>query len=150
MEGFIELKREREAAIVQQALIHSMNQLSCILLPTVIVLPDGMMANKSEVELHIRVCSLLRVKTLKVFWCSHIQCIFIHLLCQSELCTKAGLALKWSVFNFLLCSPSFTECIKYEEHLVSSENTGDITSQGKDTIPFWFSNLKFLLSASAN
>lgn len=52
MEGFIELKKERAAAIIQQALIHSMNQLSCILAPTVIVLPDGMMANKSEVELH--------------------------------------------------------------------------------------------------
>ena len=58
-----EEKREREAAIIQQALIHSMNQLSCILLPTVIVLPDGMMANKPEVDLHIRVCNPLLDKT---------------------------------------------------------------------------------------
>lgn len=49
-------ERERDAAIVQQALIHSMNQLRCISLPTVTGLPDGMVANKSQVELHIRVC----------------------------------------------------------------------------------------------
>lgn len=56
-------ERERECAIAHQALIHSMNQFSCILLLTVIVLPEGMMANKSEVELHMRVCGCIRDKT---------------------------------------------------------------------------------------
>lgn len=58
-------EKEREAAIVDQALIHTMNQLCCILLPAVIVIPDGLMANKSEEELLIRVCSQLRDKNVK-------------------------------------------------------------------------------------
>lgn len=58
-------EKEREAAIVDQALIHTMNQLCCILLPAVVVIPDGLMANKSEGELLIRVCSQLRDNTLK-------------------------------------------------------------------------------------
>lgn len=83
------------------------------LLPAAIVLPDEMMANKSEVELHIGVCSWLRDKTSTLSWRSHIQCICFHLLCQSESCIRAGLALKWRDFNFLLFSPSLTECVKY-------------------------------------
>lgn len=60
---FMEPKTERQAAIVHQALIHTLNQLRCILLPAVPVVPDGLMANESKVELLIRVCGTLRDKT---------------------------------------------------------------------------------------
>lgn len=121
-EGLMELQKAREAAIVRQALIHSMNQLRCVLWPTVIVLPDGMMASKSKAELHMGVCSPLRDKTWKIFCCSHAKRMFIHLLCQAASCIRASSALKCSVFNFLLCALSLTECIKHEEHLAPSQN----------------------------
>lgn len=102
MKGFIKGKKEREAAIIQQALIHSMNQLSYILLPTVIVLPDGMMVNKSEVDLHIRVCNPHHDKTYKIFWCSHIQSLFI--ISASQSCVL-WLVWFWSgaFLTFFLC-----------------------------------------------
>lgn len=63
MEDFLQRGRKvREAAIIQQALIHRMNKPSCILFPTVTVFPDGMMVNKPEMDLHFRVCNPLTDK----------------------------------------------------------------------------------------
>lgn len=47
------LKTKGEAVIIQQALIHSMNQLSCIPLPTVALLPDGMISQEWKVRVSI-------------------------------------------------------------------------------------------------
>lgn len=48
VEDSMELKTKRGAIIIQQALIHSMNQLGCIPLPTVALLPDRMISQKNS------------------------------------------------------------------------------------------------------
>lgn len=134
----------RKAAIIRRAPIRTMNRLGCVLLPAVFVIPDGLMANKSQVELSLRgVCRLLRDETRGKKKEKEKRKRFDPCVVGQGCRIRAAAALKRSLSDFLFVTPqserlykiggsprSFIESLQIYESKV--ENTFWISATNPD------------------